>query len=215
MNVNLGASSKGAGKSEWDRVGEAEGREMNTGEGEDADSRVSSGTMSVHEDVAKRVNNGGLDGGSEDEAACLDIDLIRAMLPVHKDGSDRIDSMGDVEGNKGRDACSDIDSGSWLTAVHEDASEVVGDRENGLGVIEMDSASDSGTTFVHEDVDKDDGSRGGEVGVFEIDEMGDPETLFLHEDTRDGAEGEVGVIGGMSSGSGSGWTFVAEGAGVC
>jgi hypothetical protein len=61
VNVNLGASSKGAGKSEWDRVGEAEGTGMDTEEIEDADSRLGSGTMSAHEDMNEVV--GGREGG--------------------------------------------------------------------------------------------------------------------------------------------------------
>jgi hypothetical protein len=68
----------------------------------------------------------------------------------------------DVEGNTDENACSDIDSGSGTASVHEVASEVVGGREIGVGMIKMDSTSDSGTTFVQEDADVDDGSRGGE-----------------------------------------------------
>jgi hypothetical protein len=47
-----------------------------------------------------------------------------------------------------------MDLGSESTAVHEDASKVVGDKENGLRVIEGVDAgldSDSGTIFVHKD----------------------------------------------------------------
>jgi hypothetical protein len=61
---------------------------------------------------------------------------------VHEAGIDGIESTGDVEGNTDGNVCSDIDSGSGSTAVYKDSSEVVGDRENGLEVIEMDSASD-------------------------------------------------------------------------
>jgi hypothetical protein len=61
VNVNLGASSKGAGKSEWDRVGEAEGTGMDTKEIENTDSKLGSGMMSAHEDMNKVV--GGREGG--------------------------------------------------------------------------------------------------------------------------------------------------------
>jgi hypothetical protein len=67
---------------------------------------------------------------------------------------------------------------------------------------------------VYEHADKADGCRGGEVGVFEMGSSSDLGTLFVHKDVSDGAESEVGVIEGMSSGSGSGWTFVTEGAGM-
>jgi hypothetical protein len=76
--------------------------------------------------------------------------------------------------------------------------------------------SDSGMTSVNEHIDKDNWSRGGEVGVFERGSSSDLGTLFMHEDASNGAEDEVGVIEGMvsDSGSGSGWTFVTEGAGL-
>jgi hypothetical protein len=76
--------------------------------------------------------------------------------------------------------------------------------------------SDSGTTSVNEHIDEDNWSRGGEVRVFERGSSSDLGMLFVHKDTRDSAEDEVRVIEGMSSGSGSGsgWTFVTEGAGM-
>jgi hypothetical protein len=51
--------------------------------------------------------------------------------------------------------------------------------------------------------------------VLEMGSSSDSGTSFVHEDASDGAEGEVGVIECMNSGSGSGWTFITEGAGVC
>lgn len=57
--MNLGASSKGPGESKWDGVGEAEGGGMDTEEIEDADSRLGSGTMSVHEGMNKVVGGRG------------------------------------------------------------------------------------------------------------------------------------------------------------
>jgi hypothetical protein len=74
--------------------------------------------------------------------------------------------------------------------MHEDASEVVGDKENGLGVIEgVDAGSDldSGTTFVHEDASEITGGMESKVG---------------------------GVIESMVSGMVSGLSSGAEGAGV-
>jgi hypothetical protein len=61
---------------------------------------------------------------------------------VHKAVIDGIESTGDVKGNTDGNTCSDIDSGSGSTAVYKDSSEGIGDRENGLKVIEMDLASD-------------------------------------------------------------------------
>jgi hypothetical protein len=53
--------------------------------------------------------------------------------------------------------------------------------------------------------------------VLEMGSSSDSGTSFVHENASDGAEGEVGVIEWMNSGSGSGsgWTFITEGAGVC
>jgi hypothetical protein len=109
---------------------------------------------------------------------------------VHEAGIDGIESTSDVEGKTDENVCSDIDLGSWLTAVHEDASEVIGDRENGLGVIEgvdAGSDSDSGTTFIHEDA----------------------------SEITGGMESKVSrVIESMVSGMVSGLSSGAEGAGV-
>lgn len=97
-----------------------------------------------------------------DGASCSGMSSGSATASVHEAGIDGIESTGDVEGNTDENACSDIDSGSGTASVHEVASEVVGGREIGVGMIKMDSTSDSGTTFVQEDADVDDGSRGGE-----------------------------------------------------
>jgi hypothetical protein len=83
-----------------------------------------------------------------------------------------------------------MDLGSESMAVHEDASEVVGDKENGLGVIEginAGSDSDSGTIFVHEDASEITGGMESKVG---------------------------GVIESMVSGMVSGLSSGAKGAGV-
>jgi hypothetical protein len=205
VNVNLGASLKGAGKSEWDGVGEAEGTGMDTEEIVDADSRLGSGTMSVHEDLNEIV--GGREGGMGKVMISGS-----ATASVHEAGIDGIESTGDVKGNKDENAYLDIDSGSGSTVTHEDASEGDGDRENGLGVIEMDLASDSGTTFVHEDTDEDDGGRWGKVRVVEMDSSFDSGTSFVHEGASGGAEGKVEMFEGIDAGTGSdsGTTFVHE-----